>query len=137
MHMTNKFQLRRRRFQENTDGAVTVEAAIWLPFFIVFLFGIAEMALVFHGQARALQVAQDANRAYTVGEFATADETETWAKASLAGFSNDVKALTWEQAGIITTAISIPAADLAGNIGIFSMLSDLDITVISQQVREF
>jgi Flp pilus assembly protein TadG len=137
MQMTKKFQLRRRRFQENTDGAVTVEAAIWLPFFIFFLFGIAEMALVFHGQARALQVAQDANRAYTIGEFATAAETATWAKASLAGFSNDVKALTWEQAGIITTAISIPAADLAGNIGIFSMLSDLDITVVSQQVREF
>lgn len=137
MRIANTLRLKRRRFETDTDGAVTVEAAIWLPFFIFFLFGIAEMALVFHGQARALQVAQDANRSYTVGEFSTAVETETWAKNSLAGFSSEVKARTWEQSGIITTAISIPAADLAGNIGIFSMLSDINITVVSQQVREF
>ena len=95
------------------------------------------MSLVFHGQARALQVAQDANRSFSVGEFATADETATWAKASLEGFSDDIKTVTWLDRGVITTAIRIPAADLAGNLGIFSMLSNLYITVTSQQVLEF
>ena len=125
------------RFGKDTDGAVTVEASIWLPFFILFLFGIVEMALVFHGQARALQVAQDANRSFSTGEFADADETATWVKGSLAGFSDQVKAKTWIERGVITTAVQIPAADLAGNIGIFSVLSDLNITVTSQQVLEF
>ena len=131
--------LRRRttRFHKDANGAVTVEAAIWLPFFIFFLFGIAEIALVFHGQARALQVAQDANRSYTVGEFATADETAAWAKASMASFSGSVKASTVRSDGLITTKISVPAADFAGNIGIFSMLSDFDIVVTAQQVQEF
>ena len=138
MRLANlRLRKQKETFHKDTDGAVTVEAALWLPFFIFFLFGIAEMALVFHGQARALQIAQDANRSFTVGQFATADETATWAKASLASFSDSVQARTWEQAGVITTAISIPAADLAGNIGIFSMLSDINITVVSQQVREF
>ena len=132
-------RLRRRsiRFHKDTDGVVSVEAVIWLPFFIFFLFGIVEMSLVFHGQARALQVAQDANRSFSVGEFATADETATWAKASLEGFSDDIKTITWLDRGVITTAIRIPAADLAGNLGIFSMLSNLYITVTSQQVLEF
>ena len=108
-----------------------------MPFFILFLFGIVEMALVFHGQARALQVAQDANRSFSIGEFASADETVTWVKGSLAGFSDEVKAKTWIERGVITTAVQIPASDLAGNIGIFSVLSDLNITVTSQQVLEF
>lgn len=126
-----------KRFQKNTDGAVTVEASIWLPFFIFFLFGIVEMALVFHGQARALQVAQDANRSFSIGEFTDANQTETWVKGSLAGFSDQVMAKTWIDRGVITTAVQIPAADLAGNIGIFSVLTDLKITVTSQQVLEF
>jgi len=126
-----------KRFRKEDDGAVTVEAAIWLPFFIIFLFGVVEMALVFHGQARALQVAQDANRSFSVGEFADANETATWAKGSLAGFSDSVNAITFIDRGVITTAIQIPASDLAGNLGIFTFLTDLNITVSSQQVLEF
>lgn len=131
------FRKAKKRFQQDTDGAVTVEASIWLPFFILFLFGIVEMALLFHGQARALQVAQDANRSFSTGEFANAVETETWIKGSLAGFSDEVKAKTWINGGVITSAVQIPASDLSGNIGIFSMMADLKITVTSQQVLEF
>ncbi len=127
---------KRTSFRTDTDGAVTVEAAIWLPFFILFVFGIAEMALVFHGQARALQVAQDANRGFTVGEFEDAAETAAWAKESLASYSNRIQSTTVLNGGVITTVIKIPASDLAGNIGIFSILSGIDITVVSQQVLE-
>ena len=52
------------QFSRDQDGAVTVEAVLWIGFFLVLLFGIAEWAFVFHGQARALDVAQETNRGY-------------------------------------------------------------------------
>ena len=34
------------RFSRNTDGGITVEAALWLPFWILFMFSIGEVAMV-------------------------------------------------------------------------------------------
>ena len=125
------------RYRRDETGAVTVEAALWLPFFIIFLFGIVEMALVFHGQSRMLQIAQDANRAFSVGRFASPEETATWTAEALGPFSDEIATFTTLNKGVIYTGVSIPAADLAGNIGVFSVLFDIDIRVIAQQVLEY
>ena len=126
-----------RRYRRDETGAVTIEAALWLPFFIIFLFGIVELALVFHGQSRILQIAEDANRAFSVGRFGSPEETAAWAKSALGPFSDEIETFTVLNKGVIYTSVSIPAADLAGNIGVFSMLFDIDIRVIAQQVLEY
>lgn len=125
------------RFRKSEKGGVTVEAALWLPFFILFLIGVGELGLVFHGQARVLGVAQDANRGTSVGRFNTTAEAEAWAELALQPFSDEIVANTTIDKGLITTVITISAGDLAGNIGIFSMLAGFDLKVTAQQVWEF
>jgi Flp pilus assembly protein TadG len=125
------------RFRQSENGAVTVETVLWLPFFILFMFGVGELGLVFHGQARVLEIAQDTNRAVSVGRFATTTEAEDWAEAALSPFSDEIVATTTVDKGIITTVVTISAGDLAGNIGIFSMLARFDMKVTAQQVWEY
>ncbi len=126
-----------QRFRQSEKGAVTIEAVLWLPFFILLMFGVGEMGMVFHGQARVLEIAQDTNRGASVGRFATMDEAETWAEAALAPFSDEIVATTTIDKGVITTIITISAGDLAGNIGIFAMLATFDLKVTAQQVWEY
>ena len=138
---TNETKARRRslisRFRNSEKGAVTVEAVLWLPFFILFMFGIGELGLVFHGQARVLEIAQDTNRGTSVGRFNTTTEAEAWAEAALAPFSDEIVATTTIDKGVITTVITISAGDLAGNMGIFAMLATFDLKVTAQQVWEY
>ena len=138
---TNETKARRlsliSRFRKTEKGAVTVEAVLWLPFFILFMFGIGELGLVFYGQARVLEIAQDTNRGTSVGRFNTTDEAEAWAEAALAPFSDEIVATTTIDKGVITTVITISAGDLAGNMGIFAMLATFDLKVTAQQVLEY
>jgi Flp pilus assembly protein TadG len=125
-----------RRFRRCQDGAVTVEAVLWVPFFILFTFSIGELALVFYGQARTLEVVEDTNRALSVGQLASPDEAEAKIIERLAGVSTGVQAETQIFKGIITTVVKFPAKDLAG-FGILTQMVGLDITVVAQQVLEF
>jgi hypothetical protein len=126
-----------RRFHRDQTGAVTVEAVLWMPFFLVLVFGIAELALVFHGQARALDVAQETNRGYSVGRFASTTDAADWAAFALSNFSNHIIVDTSLSDLIVTTVISIPAGDFAGNIGFLPFIQDFRIVVRDQQVVEF
>ena len=36
-----------RSFGRRESGAVTVEAALWIPFFLLFTFGIGQLGLIF------------------------------------------------------------------------------------------
>ena len=126
-----------RRFARDTHGGITVESALWLPFWILFMFSIGEVAMVYHGQARALDVLQTANRHYSTGYFADADETTQFVQDTLATFSDNVQSMTVIEDGVITTVAAFPAGDFTGNIGIFTAVADLTITVRAQQVLEF
>ncbi|QMU57288.1 MAG: hypothetical protein GKR98_03135 [Boseongicola sp.] len=126
-----------RRFRRKDDGAVTVEAVLWVPFFLLLMFAIAELSLIFHGQARALQVAQETNRAYSVGRFAATSDAEVWAEFAMSKFSPRTQAATTVSDYIVTTVITVPAGDFAGNLGIFGTIGDLTIRVEAQRVVEF
>lgn len=126
----------RTGFRQAEAGSVTVEAAIWLPFWILFTFGIGEVALLFYGQARTLDVAQDVIRSYSVGDI-TADEVSERIKAALSQVSADVDVQFALVDGNATATVTVPARDLAGGIGYFSALSSFDVTIVAQQAREF
>jgi Flp pilus assembly protein TadG len=117
------------------DGAVTVEAVFWVPFFVALLMLLADAALIFYGQARALSVAQEANRALSVGNFATYADTESFIETALAGMSPGVTASVGSNDGIITTVVTLPADELAV-IGFFTWATDFDMQVVAQMVKE-
>lgn len=118
------------------DGAVTVDAVIWIPFFVICLTLLADAALIFYGQARALQVAQDANRALSVGSLDSYDATETYIENALVGMSPNASATTGANDGVITTVVTLPASDLAA-IGFFTSMTTFDMQVVAQMVKEF
>lgn len=125
-----------RRFERGESGAVTVEAALWIPFFLLFTFGIGQLGLIFYGQARMLEVAQDANRSLSVGEFTSEEEAENWIEASLARLSPDARAEATVDGRIITTSVRAPAGQLGGVI-IFAPLTGFEVEVVAQQVVEY
>ena len=118
------------------DGAVTVEAVLWIPFFVFCLTMVADAALIFYGQARALQVAQDANRAYSVGSLASYDEAKQYIEGTLESMSPNATSQTISNDGIVTTVVSLPASDLAA-VGFFTSLTSFDMQVVAQMVQEF
>lgn len=124
----------RRRFSRSEDGGVTVEAALWIPFWLLFLFGLAQTALIFHGQARMLDIAQDATRAYALGLIDTEASLKSSIKGALATFSNNVTVNSYVTDGIVKTVVTVPAMDFG--IGVFKSLGAFDLTVASQAVRE-
>lgn len=136
MALRNPFSRLRRRFAADQQGAVTVEAVLWMPFFLILMFGIAEVAFVFYGQARALEIAQEASRSYSIGRLTSIDATETWVKNALSRFSDETEAFVTVNDMTVTTRITIPAKDLGGNLGIFTMFQDFRIQVSTEQVLE-
>lgn len=124
------------RLFRREDGAVTVEAVLWVPFFFVLLTLITDAALIFYGQARALQVAQDANRSFSTGAFTSTDDAEAFIQDSLEDISPNATAETVFNDGIVTTVISLPAGDLDA-VGFFTAFNSFEMQVISQMVQEF
>ncbi len=125
-----------RQFRKCNHGGVTVEAAIWLPFWILFMFGIGEVAFLFNGQAVALDTTQRVLRSYTVGDIKSEAEVTESLKAALAHISEKATVKFFMADGVATAAVTLPARDLTGGFGIFSALTRFDVTVITQQTRE-
>lgn len=118
------------------DGAVSVEMVIWLPFFALTLTVLADAALIFYGQARALQVAQDANRALSVGRLSSYEATSEYVTSTLAKMSPNATAQTTSDDGVITTVVTLPASDLAA-VGFIRSLTTFKMQVVAQMVKEF
>ena len=124
----------RKGFIWSDAGGVTIEAALWIPFWIFFLFGLAQTAFIFHGQARMLDVAQDATRAYAIGYISSTSALETSVRDALSTFSDNITVNTSETDGIVKTVVTIPAMDFG--IGVFKSLEAFDLRVASQAVKE-
>lgn len=126
---------RRDCIQDDT-GAVTVAAALWLPFFVILFAMIADASFIFYGQARVLQVAEDANRSLSVGTYTTAAETQTAIEKTLEKISPNAKATTQLADYLITTVVTIPASDLA-KVGFIPSMTSFRMTVVANMVKEF
>ena len=124
------------RFQKDEDGAVTVAAVLWVPFFVFVLVMVFDIAMIFYGQARAHEIAEDVNRSLSVGHIASFDEAEKLARDSIAKLSPNATALTTSEDYMIRTVVRMPSSDLVG-VGVFASLTDFEITAVAQMVREF
>jgi len=116
-------------------GAASVEAVLWIPFFVFCLTLIADGALIFYGQARALEVAEDANRSYAIGEL-TKDDAIAQIKSRLSRISPNAQAHINNDKGLITTIVTVPTGDLDA-VGFVTSLASINMQVISQMVRDY
>jgi len=109
------------RFANREDGTATIEAVLWLPFFLALFGLLADVSMVFYGQSRILRIAQDANRNMSIGRLATPADTQNFVITQLGGLGGVATASTTVTAGLITTTVSIPmtALDMFGMAGIF------------------
>lgn len=75
------------RLAADGSGAATVEAVLWMPVFIALFALLADTALLFGARAQTQRVAQDANRALSVGRFMSTADTGDLVRARLIRFS--------------------------------------------------
>lgn len=119
-----------RRFSRDEDGSATVEACLWLPFFIFFFVMILDATTIFMNQARVHRIVQDANRQFVVGVFKSAaneeQALEQWIEQSLAPITPSASAsASVDTQGLLTTQVSYPSGetDLTGATGVLGSLT--------------
>ena len=88
--MAGKFNLRDltatlRRSLKNEDGNATIEAVLWLPFFLAAFTLVMDATMIFHNQSYILRVVQDTNRGVSIGKFQSESEAEEYIVAALNG----------------------------------------------------
>ncbi len=124
-----------RRFRSDENGAATIEAVLWIPVFFFLLVLIVDASLMFHGQARALRIVQDNNRAVAVGRIATTTDAEAIIRSRLAQISPNASVSTSNNSGIIGTVVGMPATDLS-SLGIVTKMGDFTIWASAEQFLE-
>ena len=123
------------RFAKRDDGAATVEAVIWLPFFFILFGLLADVSMVFHGQSKLLRIVQDANRNMSIGRLTTNKAVQDFVIARAGSMSKDPKATTVTSAGLILTTASVPMTDL-DLFGVASVFKNVRMTVQAEHLME-
>ncbi|SPH18783.1 hypothetical protein DEA8626_02327 [Defluviimonas aquaemixtae] len=124
------------RFSRDERGAATIEAVLWLPFFLTILALLADVSLIFHGQSRILSVVQSANRNMAVGRLTTESETEAFVLTRLQTLSSNAQADTvLSSSGLIMTTASVPLTDL-DIFGIVGAFANTRLTVRAEHLQE-
>lgn len=123
---------RLRRFAAE-DGSLTVEAVIWIPFFLLFIVLIVDTVSVLNYKSKALRLIHDANRARSIEYYETATRVETELGTRLAAigptpFVETNDAATAPGGGTaVRTLVRVPGKDVM-YFGLLSWFSDFDLT---------
>ena len=118
------------------DGAATIEAVLWLPFFMLLLALFADLSMIFTNQNRIQRMVQDANRALAVGRFDGAEAEQAFLQDQLAALSPKAKVETQINAGRVTTIVQVPVTDL-DVIGVAGAFRGSILTIRSDQLVEY
>lgn len=123
------------RFARKEDGAATIEAVLWLPFYIMLFGLLADVSMVFHGQSKLLRIVQDANRNMSIGRLQTADEVINFVQTRAGAFATPTSVSNTVVAGLITTSITVPVRDL-DLFGVAGVFKSAEMTVRSEHLME-
>ena len=131
-------QTRFLRFRRGEDGGATVEAVLWLPFFLFFFVLICDVAMIYYGKSQLTRITHDANRLLSIGYF---DETEwqQYITERMAPMSTNVsfpQPISPATERRFTSSVRVPASDLDA-VGFWGIVSDIDIDVQLTHVREY
>lgn len=133
--MFDLFNKSKRRLARE-DGSATIEAVLWLPFFLLVFALTFDTAVLFFAETEAMRVVQDANRLASIGRLDDVTATETFVETALNTLSPNVDATSSVSAsGVISTVVTIPSSDLA-MFGIFSQLREVTLSVSADHMLE-
>ena len=124
-------------FTRREDGAVTVEIVLWVPFFVLACMAGGQFAMIFFGQAVALDAAQQATRAYSIGDLTSEAELRAFVQDALSTLSANVDVKTSVTDNLITTYVRVPAKYFGGPFKIIADLGQANVVVKAQQFKEF
>lgn len=130
-------------FRRREDGAITVEAVLWLPFYLMFFSLIADVSMMFHGQAKAQRIAQDVNRLAVLTwtenwpdpNQSDVQNMKDWAEALVHPFAPNATVTAYFKSDRVQTFITLPANDLQP-VGLFGAFINFDIQVSAAHLRE-
>lgn len=99
-------------FRRDEAGTATVESLLWLLllFFLVVL--VVNASFIFYSRAQAMQILQDANRAFSTGRLQDEAATEAYLLTRLASLAPSVQVDTSLNGGIITSVAKLPITEL-------------------------
>jgi Flp pilus assembly protein TadG len=123
------------RLVRNEDGAATVEAVLWLPFFVMLFGLLADVSMIFYNQSRLLRIVQDANRNMSVGRLVDSDETIDFVQTQGLAVSPNVTSTSSVTAGLITTTATVPIEDL-DLFGVAGVFRNVNMTVRAEHLME-
>ncbi len=115
-----------RKFLRDEAGGATVEACLWIPFFLSFFVLILDAAFIFLQETDAQRIVQDGNRQYVTGAIASTGALETWIETAMVPLSPNANATARvDGAGVLTTVLTYPAedTDLTGATGVLGGLT--------------
>ena len=126
-----------RRFAQDEDGAITVEAVLWIPFFFLVLILITNAALAFYAKGEAFRIVQNANRAFSAHALASKEAVETRVEAAFTRTTNDEASTTVStDKKIVSTQLTFPVRDVMA-FNLINIPSSWKITVSSQHYVEW
>lgn len=117
------------------SGAITVEAIMWLPFYLVFIALIADVSMLFHQQAKAQRIAQDLNRLWVLTYPEDEAELQLRADTIVKSIAPTATVTIVHKTDSIQTFVSMPTADLLP-IGLLSVFKSFDIGASAAHLRE-
>lgn len=123
-------------FLRREGGSSTIEVVLWVPFFVITLMASGQLALVFFGQAMTLDAAQDATRAFAIGRLVSEAEVASQIQTDLAAISSNVAVVSVVADDLITTVVTVPAADFGGPLRFITQFSSLNVQVVAQHFAE-
>lgn len=136
--MPNPVTLLKRFRREERGSAATVEVALWLPIFMMFLMLVIDVSSIYNQQSQIIRIVQDVNRAYAVGKFDSDSDVEAFIETAIAGYTTkatiDVDTVTTP--GLIQTTVDIPATELMP-VNRFAPFRNATVSVAAQQLSEF
>lgn len=122
-------------FARCKSGAATIEAVLWMPVFIVFFGLLTDTSTIFGREAQILQIVQNANRSLAVGHFQTTAEAKIYIQNQVEVFSLHSTVAVVINKGIISSSVSLPAADLAAT-GLLNAFSGITLVIAASIMSE-
>lgn len=124
-----------RPIARNEEGTATIEAVLWLPVFLTLFGLVADVSTIMGREAQILRIVETANRALAVGAFQTTLDAKAYISNEVKAFSGNAAVAVIIDKGIISSNVSLPAADLTIT-GLLHVFSSLQLSVEASQMLE-
>ena len=122
---------RLRRFGRSSDGGVTVEFVLWMPFFMAMILMIADVSMVFMRQSTFWNVSRDTARIvarHGMGGAAAADYAQS--HATFGDFSPEISI------EITATEVTVIISALTSHVAPFGFFGFSDNARVTAQVTQ-